>query len=300
MKSVCLSVVRNEADVIEVFVRYHANIFDHVIVMEHHSKDGTADILDALVKEGLPLTILKSQAPYHAQGENMTFMLKETRQKYKPLVMMPLDADEFVVGDIKRAAYEFLSPMSTLAVTWRNYAPTQLNNPHVLRDITHRHSKINIAQHKPLIPGILFDYDVHVKEGCHEVYSSSAMVQLVMSNVIHLAHFPIRSSRQLTKKALVGWTAKLANPANNGLSPHWKMFFDKAKKGNEFSLTELQALSLGYSFDHSGEVAEMIDDPVPYKDIDIKYSIADNYDALEALADASEILASQLGRVYTA
>lgn len=298
MKSAVLSIVRNEADIIEVFVRYHIQKFDHVFIVDHLSKDGTSDILNQLVQEGLPLTVQKSDVPYHAQGHLMTSLLKEVRSKHKISVVMPIDADEFVVGDIRKAAYDLPSNVPcTVSALWYNYAPTALENLHPLKDICYRNKQVNPIQHKTLIPGPLIDHNVHVLEGCHELYFGEKMVQMIVSEHLHLAHFPIRSAIQFMKKALVGWTAKLANPANQGNKPewsHWKMFFDKAKKG-ELSLLELQSLALGYTVDHHSDSSDLIYDPVSYSETDIKYPFDDKYQPLEALADAAEMMAYQLG-----
>jgi len=300
MKSAIVSIVRNESDIIELFVRYHARIFDHVFIIDHLSKDGTSETLASLVKEGLPLTVTQSTSFYHAQGEAITGLIKEVRQKHKPSVLMAIDADEFVVGDIRQAAHDLPRNFPcTLSALWWNYAPTKDMNPHVLRDICYRNKQINPIQHKTLIPGPILDMNVHMREGCHEVYFGDGILHMVISPHLHLAHFPIRSAEQFMKKALVGWTAKLANPANRGLRPdwsHWKMFFDRAKKGIALSLTELQSLALGYTVDHLATESDLVLDPVACDGLDIKYPCDGKYQPFEALADAAELLAAELGR----
>ena len=49
MKIVAISMVRNEADVIEAFVRHHAGLVDELIVVDHRSIDGTDELLRELV-----------------------------------------------------------------------------------------------------------------------------------------------------------------------------------------------------------------------------------------------------------
>lgn len=302
MKSACVSIVRNEADIIEVFVRYHARIFDHVFVIEHLSRDGTSEILHALLQEGLPLTVFKENAPFHNQGRAMTKAIKEVRRLHTPQVIMPLDCDEFVVGDIKRAAHELPGPAYTLAVPWHNYAMTAEDIPHlnVLKRLTFKNKKVNPAQHKPLIPGPVFDHDVYCKEGCHEVYvKEDKVVKLIHSKYLYLAHFPVRSVEQFLKKSLVGWIAKVANPENNGRLPdwsHWKLFFDRAKKQERPTLETLQRLALGYTVDQKDENFQLVCDPVACDSCDIKYPYDGNYGHLEALADASELLAAELAK----
>jgi Glycosyl transferase family 2 len=299
VKSVLVTVVRNESDIIESFVRYHVKVFEHIFVLDHLSKDGTSEILSSLKKEGLPLTVDNVDVPYHCQGQVITTLLKDVRNKYKPSVMMALDADEFLVGDIMAAAYILpKKEPATASAVWWNYAPTQLENFNPLKTITHRNIEINPQQHKVLVPGALFDFDVNFQEGCHELYCKNNFVPMVSNHHIYIAHMPIRSIEQFKKKALVGWISKLANPANNGLKPewsHWKFFFDRIKKGNDIDLKELQNLALGYTSDHLSPDRKLQHDPVPSDGIDLKYSCDGNYQSFEALADAAEFLAYQFG-----
>lgn len=299
MKSACVTVVHNEADIIEVFVRYHARMFERLFIIDHRSKDGTSGILELLVKEGLPLEVSKEKAPYHAQAEVITAKLKEIRRKYRPAIVVPLDADEFVVGDLRRAAYELTGPDRTLSLTWWNYTPAEGDpeDHNVLKRIRHRSAFINHNQHKPLIPGPVLDHNVFVQEGCHEVYAADDQIVLFRpSNECHLAHFPIRSVSQFRRKAL-GWLAKVANPHNGGTNPdwsHWKLFYDRLKRGDEISLWELQGLALGYSQDQFPvSLHHLVLDPVPCDGIDIKYHLAE-YSPEVALFDAAESLAYEL------
>lgn len=299
MKSALFSVVRNECDIIESFVRYHAFKFDHIFVVDHNSKDGTSEILYSLQKEGLPLTIEKDNSPFHNQGQCITKLMKKVRSENKPSVVMAIDADEFVVGDIKRASYDLpKSVPCTLSATWHNYVPTLEENFHPLKTICYRTKKTNSIQHKTLVPGALFDLNVYMKEGCHEVYHKDRVFPLIASQHLHLAHFPIRSHNQFMKKSLVGWISKLANPSNGGTPPewsHWKLFFDKAKK-QDFSFLDLQKLASGYTVDQNSTEIDLEYDPLNVE-FDIKYPISDTYQPIEALADAAEFLALQFGLV---
>ena len=52
-----VSMVRNEADVIESFVRHCLSFADFIFVVDHMSVDDTGDILKALMQEGLPVMV---------------------------------------------------------------------------------------------------------------------------------------------------------------------------------------------------------------------------------------------------
>ena len=90
--------VRNEADVIEAFVRYHAEIVDELVVVDHRSVDGTDETLRALVAEGLPLRVRAEDSPVQRQNVVMTGLMREAAVDGGADWVLPLDADEFLVA----------------------------------------------------------------------------------------------------------------------------------------------------------------------------------------------------------
>ena len=52
-----ISMVRNEADVIESFVRHTLRFADRLYITDHRSEDATREILSALVSESLPILV---------------------------------------------------------------------------------------------------------------------------------------------------------------------------------------------------------------------------------------------------
>ena len=58
MKIVSITTIKNEADIIESFVRYHQNIFDLMIILDNGSTDDTSYILNELINEGLPIKVI--------------------------------------------------------------------------------------------------------------------------------------------------------------------------------------------------------------------------------------------------
>ena len=65
MRSVSISVVKNEADIIEAMVRHNCQFLDHTTIVDNGSVDGTWEILTALEAEGLPLSIQQDTRPGH-------------------------------------------------------------------------------------------------------------------------------------------------------------------------------------------------------------------------------------------
>jgi hypothetical protein len=59
--------VRNEADIIEAFVRHNLSRLDGLLIIDHRSDDRTRDILAALAREGLPLALTLDDDPAQRQ-----------------------------------------------------------------------------------------------------------------------------------------------------------------------------------------------------------------------------------------
>ena len=56
-----ISMVKNEMDILESFVRYHTNIFDGMIFLDNKSTDKSVNILTLLKNEGLPIYIFEDE-----------------------------------------------------------------------------------------------------------------------------------------------------------------------------------------------------------------------------------------------
>jgi hypothetical protein len=72
MRLVVATMVRDEQDILEVFLRYHARLAERVIVYLHCSTDRSAQIAASLVAEGLPIELHYDERPQYVQSELMT------------------------------------------------------------------------------------------------------------------------------------------------------------------------------------------------------------------------------------
>ena len=60
-KRVGLSMVRNESDVIETFIRHNLILLDELHIVDHNSSDNTREILTLLKQEGTTNSYLSLQ-----------------------------------------------------------------------------------------------------------------------------------------------------------------------------------------------------------------------------------------------
>ncbi|MGN6846947.1 glycosyltransferase family 2 protein, partial [Neisseria sp. P0021.S005] len=95
-KLISISMVRNENDVIESFVRHNLELMDEMHIIDHGSSDGTREILIQLKEEGLPVFIYQYQALKYNQEQLVNLLMKQLVAKDEAIdFVFPLDADEF-------------------------------------------------------------------------------------------------------------------------------------------------------------------------------------------------------------
>jgi len=126
VKIVGVSMVRNEADVIEVFVRHNLAFLDALVVIDHGSADETLGILKSLAKERLPLKLLANEDSRFLQAEAVTDVTRRLIEQSDADVVLPLDADEFVKTPSRDALERALEAIPANAygqLHWQNYVP---------------------------------------------------------------------------------------------------------------------------------------------------------------------------------
>lgn len=294
MKCTGISVVKNEADIIEIFIRHNLKFLDKLYIVDHASQDNTLEILYKLQDEGYNLKISTNKSPRHIQAEMFNKIIRKVDSDFITF----LDADEFLISEdfnLNKLANK------VSLINWHNYLPIPSDDKkesNVLKRIKHKLIPIDTNQHKALIPKNIYqNSSSYVPLGGHEIYYKKgeniepAPYELISE--IHIAHFPARSLEQIQKKAFVNWLCKLADPLHhsgklqNGKIPdwtHWKNLFDLFK--NNITITEEQAMNAVKEVYMRGQKLELINAPVCNNDI-IKYEVK-SLTPLAFLAETAE------------
>lgn len=128
-----LAVVKNEEDIIELFIRHAFSFCDRVYICDHNSADRTVEIIHALVAEGLDIRLSHSTATGYPQ-EQITHGLLKCAVSDGADWIFPLDADEFPVSETGTLRENILSldPDIEWRYVWRNFYfsdKTLLDNP---------------------------------------------------------------------------------------------------------------------------------------------------------------------------
>src|SRR6266567_2236174 len=121
-----ISMVRNEADVIEAFVRHNLSVLDGLVMRDHDSIDGTAEILAKLQAEGLPVRVARDADPAYRQSETMTTLAREALTRDGADFVFALDADEFLKVESRLGLERALAdvpPGMNAVLHWHTYVP---------------------------------------------------------------------------------------------------------------------------------------------------------------------------------
>jgi hypothetical protein len=227
MRTVAVSCVKNEIDVIEAFVRHTQAAVDAHLVIDHASTDGTREVLAALVAEGLPLEVRDARGVGYPQGAWLTGLAREAVEAHGADWVVPLDADELLAWP--QGAPLVDAPPLLHHVYWRTYVPTVRDDPAernpVLR-LRHRLPKEAQAWAKVVVPAGLVREGGQIQAGSHAVHAGGAAVPSQPLDDRLLLHFPVRTAGQLARKIAIGWLQALLLHGGDGPeSSHYKALF---------------------------------------------------------------------------
>lgn len=218
MRLAGVSIVRDEADIIEAWVRHNLFFLDHLYIVDDGSTDQTTRILEILVEEGLPISVTseKPLAAYH-QGERTTALITHAMNASSWDFIFPLDGDEFIVAEDRAALETDLAAIGGYrlgGLNPRHYLMTEEDDPDEPCPLTRlRH----VAVHDPyifkvVVPGPLAcERGFAIIDGNHRATKWDVTLPSMMLPNVQLAHFPARSEAQLVSKGIAGylrWTAR--------------------------------------------------------------------------------------------
>ena len=220
-KIVVISMVKNEADLIESFVRHSLTFADEILIADHASSDKTGEILRALQEEGLPLHIKRLFQVELAHAEVMNGLMWEAIEQYGADILLPMDADEFLVNTENdtscRDILLGLDAMQLYKLEWRNYEPLhphQDEDKFLLARPCRRGKEFAPAQKIIVGCDLARAKPFKLIQGCHYAYWDTEQgrqdVPWVTAPFLHTAHFHWRSDEQYAAKVAVSWINNVA------------------------------------------------------------------------------------------
>lgn len=233
MRLVAVSIVKNEADIIEAFVRHTLAWVDHHLVFDHDSTDGTREILGALQREGLPVTLYTDDALGNLQQARSNHLARLAAEKFGADWILPLDADEILAGPGRAGLEQALAaagtsrPASQLLL---NYYPTDADRDAEANPVLRlRHCQASPSTTKKiLIPaGLARDPQLAPGKGNHALLrGTAALPDNPLPAEFCLAHLALRSPQhQVLRVVLAEIQKNSRGQAHAGLDVHYRLGF---------------------------------------------------------------------------
>lgn len=300
MRTVAISCIRDELDIVEPFVRHTLAHVQQLIVLDNGSTDGTRQILQRLVEEGLPLEVVDDPSQGNYQWRRTTHLMRTyALEKYSADWIIPLDVDEFLVVE-NLTAYLERQPSDALPIGMvsQTFVPdshddaTELNP--VVR-IRHRLRKEARTCVKVLIPGECARRPhVGISQGSHFIEEAGTPIATAIPGDFFLAHYPGRSWEQLARKVAVKHLQYLAmSDRQQNWGWHYRakvemLRRDLARLESSFQETMLRYnLPVGMSFE-----PELICAPLDYRGGLLKYTPArPERPLVQSLLECAEMIA---------
>lgn len=242
-KVVAITMVKNEMDVIESFVRHTLDFADEILVADHQSSDRTPEILAALAAEGCPVRIERLEEASYQQSEVMTQLMERAARECGADVILPLDADEFLMplGNTScRSLLEQFPCGEARSLHWRDYAPAEpevhegaflLSQPLICQSEYHRGQKVIVGGELVRTAAVRLMQGNHGIEILMDENWQKQTVPFVSG--METAHFPWRSEAQTRSKFAVAWPNIVAKYTRNTLSAStYRASFEAVRSGN--------------------------------------------------------------------
>lgn len=279
MKLVGVTMVRNEADIVEVFVRHNLTILDGLVVVDHGSADATLRILDALCRERLPLVVLRNESVGYLQPAIMTQVTRQAFASTGADFVFPLDADEFLHvpdrGALERAL-RALPPGTHGWLRWPTYVP-DLRHPagSALAAIAGARRARNEASvlTKVVVARSFLDAPQDVLSGGnHWVTAHPDALDRgtrphapIPERIAALAHVPIRSSEQFVAKVAIKKLGRVAARIDWKPDAASQAAYERLRAGETIDADALTEAALNWSvargqWRDAGATA-LVDDP---------------------------------------
>lgn len=261
-----ITLVRNEADIIESFIRYNLQYLNVMFVVDKESSDRTVEIIRNLQKEGYPIYL---DYDYNSAVNSM----KNSPEFNECTHVIPLNADEFlsVESDANlQQTFKLLKPGKGYYIKRRTYLPHPEDHKEIAlipERIIHCRDERFDSAYKIFIPrGIIFHPDVQRSIASNDTtcVPSSNVEQEYLLNDLRLAYFPLRSVEQIKIKKIGEWiTAVVDHAGNQGFNEDISdELLQKIRSGGKILESDFYQYAKTYDLKSTSGNVELIKKPI--------------------------------------
>ena len=227
MNNLAIVMLKNEMEILREFCAHILALFEHAILIDHRSTDGSQQFIRRLEAKHKGVEAYVFNNPGYYQSELMTWMVQEKVMSRNPDWVFLLDCDEFLPFKSRREFEQALSKFEhypVIELPWINLVPlealtSRMIGKRYLAPPTHAcHSKV--AFQPALIPVNPF----YIGQGNHKLLFTRNGEQTIPSHsAFSIYHIPLRSKAQLERKIEQGVEAykKLGADRRPDQGTHW-------------------------------------------------------------------------------
>lgn len=293
-KIITLSMIKNEADIVETFVRYTMNYASKMVFIDNGCTDGSIEILKALIAEGFNIDIYNESQVFYEQYLIENKYIRKLAETEEFDYLIPLDVDEFLncICDLKECLNN-LPNNKIIRLKWKTYCMcNNEENGFFMSRITHIRGNEKKPFTKVIIPyELLKQNKIYVTMGHHDIESISTIERLDVED-IYIAHFPVRSEAQIRLKIYQGILSQLMSSYHSVVAFHWKKIFNELK-ADKFDIVRY---SCNYALTDDENLDEITYSDIPFdyswcsESIEPKYTDLQKIDVLDNIYSLSEIM----------
>lgn len=281
MTIIAVTRVLNEDDIIEPFIRHHAAMVDHHVLLDNGSIDHTLVILSQLRAEGLPISVYRSESVVFQETYFNTFLYNAASRDHDASWVLYLDADEFVdmrdsPADLRSVLESVPPAVAAVRLNMINYRDSSLDPAEPISPVSRiGYRAASLADVWKICVRGRLPGQVIVEPGNHGATIDGRPVLCADSAAVRLAHFTRRSAWQEIAKIIIGRLKVLATAGDaiaNNRSAHYTPVFERMlHKPAELLLAE------EYFTGRDVESGDFVHDPIRYEGGDLRYTHKPDY-----------------------
>jgi len=232
MRLRAITLIRDENDIIDLFLRHLDALFDEVILLDHQSVDGTTELLQQAVTQRPTWQYFRVDIKQKMQQQLMNYFIEKFSADIFDYLFF-LDCDEFLWVKDRKALETLLSQnqneVGVYGFEWVNGIPKRLlskkpigkNTSLFISSEVSRYQKVAINWKQ------INTKDLFISEGNHSAHRMDGKVY--QNNIIgRILHVPIRSKTQLISKAILSKCSMVMEANRNPSSSYqYSRFLEK-------------------------------------------------------------------------
>ena len=255
-----VTMVRDEADIVEHTIRHMAAQVDVVVVADNLSVDGTRDIIDGLANE-LDVIVLDDPDPRYQQSRKMTGLARFAAEQLGATWIAPFDADE-IWYSLNGSVGELLAaqPADTWVVRCDVFdhiaTGTDSDNPNPVERMTWR----NRDAHWLGDVACRWHPSLTIKAGNHGARYEHPAVE--SSDRLGVRHFSRRTPEQMVRGVRNGYESHRLSGLPRTTGAHYWDWGELLERSGEQAIIDLFHREF-YVGDPTSR-PDLIDDPAPF------------------------------------